>query len=151
MFLPQGACCNTRLGSCSDTIEANCRGNYSTTLSCAASTCRATPAQQGSCCVAGTCTQNVPQSSCSAQGNVWRTDNSCAFCRAVATQGACCMSSVTGSCMQMTQAQCRSQSLGMAKWTEGAQCSDVCKAPAPVPRPSPSPTPPPAGVRLTIS
>ncbi|WIA14012.1 hypothetical protein OEZ85_002572 [Tetradesmus obliquus] len=131
-----GACCNPRIGACSDTTAALCRGNFSTTLSCAASSCKATPAQQGSCCAAGVCTRNVPKSGCS---GIWRADNSCSFCQALSPLGACCSST----CSQTSEAACRSATAGMAKWTQGAQCGDVCK-PAPAPRPSP--TPPAPGV-----
>jgi len=123
----EGACCDSAPGaggSCSQTTQANCTGQYLTWTPAVECSTVACAEVQGACCdrLTGSCSSTL-QAACNCADCVWTVGGACGSTPCVTIQGACCVQTEqTAECTQTSQAACAT--LG-GTWTRETDCSAV--------------------------
>ncbi len=121
----EGACCDTRSGSCMESVPkdycADVREIWTGGAHCCAVSCHPI---LGACCDTrfGQCSNGVPQVNCRDAGQQWHPETSC---RDVVCprRGACCNLETTICVDDVAQAACESDP--PSRWYSGLRCSQI--------------------------
>lgn len=129
-----GACCNPQNDLCTDATQTACEG-WGNVFQGVGVSCTPNPCPQtGACCneTTRTCTNDLLESECQAEGLTWTADTTCAGlsppCVIEPITGACCWD---GDCREMDSAEC-SRSVG--DWQGYGTTCDPNSCPQPPPR-----------------